>query len=71
MLIKIDKKEREIWEKACALLTCDVKFYTIETNDSLLQAEITDMGREIALTTACRIGNLVGADRHHRALYDL
>jgi hypothetical protein len=48
MIIKISKVERNALEKGCALADLKVSFYSNETAEGLLTAEITDaFGEEV------------------------
>ena len=60
MIVKIDKKEREVIEQVCALSNCKVTFYSIEPNPLMIQAEITENnGDELSAKDAWLIGRSV------------
>lgn len=69
MIIKIDKFDKDVLEKTCATLLFEVKFFTIEISPTMIQAEITDGGREISPTSAYRIGQMVGMEKLHKAMF--
>lgn len=69
MIVKIDKSERDIFEKTCATFVWDVRFYTDEVNPGMLKAEITDMGGELSLTSAYRLGRMIGMERLHNNVF--
>lgn len=59
MIVKINKQHIEAVKYVCAMsgLTCN--FYTIESNDKIVQLEITDNGLDIAPDNAWHLGVLV------------
>ena len=61
MILTIDKEDRDIYARACAELTLDCEFYTIETNELLLKCNIVSPfgGTEIMLPQAVHLGRLV------------
>jgi len=53
MIVKITKDEREPLEKVCAIFDLKCMVYTMESNELLLQAEITHQcGSELSPSTA-------------------
>ena len=69
MIIKVDKKERDNFEKACAHYSLDVKFFTMETNNTTVQAEVLDRGREISLFEAYALGRDTGMKKVHDHIF--
>lgn len=65
MLLKIDKKERDSFEKTCASFSFQVAFYTDEKNPLMLKVEILDMGRELTLDNAFTIGRITAMEKLH------
>jgi hypothetical protein len=59
MIVKIDRREKANFERAVASYAT-VKFYTIENNPQMVQAEILEQGNEISLFTAYAIGRETG-----------
>jgi len=69
MIIKVDKKERDNFEKACAHYSLDVKFFTMETNHTTVQAEVLDRGHEISLFEAYALGRDTGMQKVHDGIF--
>ena len=69
MIIKIDRKERDNFEKACAHYSLDVKFFTMETNNKTVQAEVLDRGHEISLFEAYALGRDTGMQKVHDGIF--
>jgi hypothetical protein len=63
MIFKIDKKEKDAFEKAAAQFSLDIKFFTMESNPVTVQVEILDGSREISLLTAYSIGRLTAMEK--------
>lgn len=63
MIYKINKSEKDSFKKACATYGAEIRFYTIENNDSVLQAELLEDGKEIKPYTAFFIGRETGMER--------
>jgi hypothetical protein len=57
MLIKLDKKEKELFQKICELSNCKVYFLTDENNPLIMQAEITNQdGSDLSNKDAWHVG---------------
>ena len=69
MIFKIDRKEKANFEKSCAHYSLDVKFFTMETNPSTVQAEVLDRGREISLFEAYALGRDTGMKKVHDHIF--
>lgn len=63
MIIDIDKKDRDIFEKNCASISVQCDFYTIETNARMIRAVVLSNGREISVNEAYNIGKCVGMEK--------
>lgn len=62
MIIKVAKTERNAIEKGCVLADLKVLFYSNETADGLLTAEVTDLyGEEIPNAMAWYLARQVDA----------
>lgn len=63
MILKIDAKEKNAFEKCCEVFGLRSKFYTVENNPRLLQLEIlAATGSEIDPEEGYLIGRLVGGE---------
>lgn len=65
-MLKIDASERENFENACSTFGATVKFYTIESNPLMLQAEIKDGDNEPSLMQMY----IIGRDTATKRFYD-
>lgn len=63
MIIKIDRNERDNFEKHCAIYGCTASFFTIESNPLMYQVEILDGGKEPSLFQVYAIGRSTGMAR--------
>lgn len=63
MILIIDKKEKDSFNKACAIHGVQASFYTIETNDSMLKVEILSYGIEVSCSEAYWIGRETAMNR--------
>lgn len=63
MLLRIDKRERDSFEKHSAIYGCDTRFFTIENNPLMIQVEISDGGKEPSLFQMYAIGRSTGMER--------
>lgn len=69
MLIRIDKKERDSFEKECASYSLQITFFTNEENPKMLQAEVLDNGQEITLNEAFALGRTTGMAKLNNAMF--
>ena len=63
MLIKIDRHERDNFERLCAIYGCSTSFFTVENNPLILQLEIKDGDKEPNLFQIYAIGRCTGMAR--------
>ena len=63
MIIKINKKEQKDFDKICAELDLQVRFYTMESNPLIAQVEILNDGRELTPSMAYHVGRETGMQR--------
>lgn len=59
MIIKIPSTERFVFEKACTTSGFTYTFYTMESNDQMLQVEVMDGGHELSSKMAYMLGRIV------------
>jgi len=63
MLLKIDKSERDNFERHCAIYGCNASFFTVESNPLIFQVEIKDGDKEPSLFQIYAIGRSTGMAR--------
>ena len=63
MIIRIDKNERDNFERHCATYGCTTNFFTIESNPLMYQVEILDGGKEPSMFQMYAIGRSTGMAR--------
>jgi len=59
MMAKIDKSERELFEKICAEHDFKCEFYTMENNPLLIQVVVTDNGKELTAFMGDWLGRMI------------
>lgn len=69
MIFKIDKKEKDNFNRSCANFGAQCSFFTVESNPSILQVEVLDNGKEIDLFQAYAIGRDTGMQKLHSAVF--
>ena len=69
MILKEDKKEIDAIKEVCALMDFKCNIYTIESNDQMIQLEITSPdGSELKPEYAWRLGKMVTMKMQMKAL---
>jgi len=63
MIIKINNAERKDFDRICSELDLQVRFYTMESNPLVSQAEILNDGRELTPSMAYHVGRETGMQR--------
>ena len=60
MIVKIDRKDIDVYKEVCALSDYRFSFYSIESNPLMVQVEILEMdGRDLANTDALVLGRTI------------
>ena len=68
MILTIDKKERDSFEKACKTYGAEARFYTMENNELLIKVEILEDGGPPSVRTAFFIGRDTGMQKLSNAI---
>lgn len=68
MILTIDKRDIELFEKVCALKSFDITRYTKERNANMIALEVTHHGEELSLHGAFYLGRDVQQEIDERLM---